>query len=171
MNQQNFIDYSPHLYDVARDIANAYRIEIRRCYAIAKKDLYMFKWDVEIGGSGFGVNFRVPAHWKWIERGRRPTVNGGNGAVYRAIREWIDVKGITPQQRRDRSGKIYVPSREGLAYLITRKIHQQGYVQRSPLRTALAGSRQKIDDFVATSAKILMSGVKTDIISVTEPLK
>lgn len=52
-----------------------------------------------------------------IERGRKPTTSGGDGSLRTLIRRWIDDKGITPQ------GNI---SKDSLAYLITRKIHQQG---------------------------------------------
>jgi hypothetical protein len=52
-----------------------------------------------------------------IEFGRKSTSGGGSGILRGLIRRWIDDKGITP------TGKI---SKDSLAYLITRKIHQQG---------------------------------------------
>jgi hypothetical protein len=52
-----------------------------------------------------------------IELGRKPTSSGGAGVLRGLIRQWIDDKGITP------TGNI---SKDSLAYLITRKIHQQG---------------------------------------------
>jgi hypothetical protein len=51
-----------------------------------------------------------------IESGRKPS-GGGAGILRALIRSWIDDKGIVP------TGGI---SKDSLAYLITRKIHQDG---------------------------------------------
>lgn len=63
--------------------------------------------------------------------GRKPTSNSGNGALKRAIRVWIDDKGITPY------GLI---SKDSLAFIIARKIHKEGtllYPQGSDLLSAI----------------------------------
>ena len=62
-------------------------------------------------------------YWKWIEGGRPPTENDGNGELRRAIKQWIRVKGIIPRPLED--GKL--PTENQLAYLISRKIHTLGY--------------------------------------------
>ena len=51
-----------------------------------------------------------------IELGRKPTSGGGNGELRKAIRSWIDDKGINPADI----------SKDSLAYIITRKIHREG---------------------------------------------
>jgi hypothetical protein len=51
-----------------------------------------------------------------LQEGRGPTKNDGPGAVKNSIRQWIKDKGI----RSD------IPE-ESLVYLITRKIHREGY--------------------------------------------
>lgn len=51
-----------------------------------------------------------------LQDGRGPTKNDGPGAVKNSIRQWIKDKGI----RSD------IPE-ESLVYLITRKIHREGY--------------------------------------------
>jgi hypothetical protein len=56
------------------------------------------------------------------EDGRKPTINGGNGALREQIRRWIDQKGIIPKPNDD--GKVI--SKDSLAFLISRKIHKQG---------------------------------------------
>jgi hypothetical protein len=53
---------------------------------------------------------------QYLQNGRAPTKNGGNGAVKRAIRQWIDDKGIIPDGI----------SKDSLAFLIARRIHQEG---------------------------------------------
>ena len=54
-----------------------------------------------------------------LEVGRGKTTGGGDGSVLKAIEKWIDDKGIKPLD-----DKISISS---LAYLIARKIHQEGY--------------------------------------------
>lgn len=49
--------------------------------------------------------------------GRKPTVSGGSGVLKDSIRNWIDAKGITPDDGM---------SKDTLAFLITRKIHRMG---------------------------------------------
>lgn len=56
------------------------------------------------------------------EDGRKPTANTGTGALRKAIRQWIDDKGIIPKP--DSRGRT--PSKDSLAYIIARSIHQNG---------------------------------------------
>lgn len=51
-----------------------------------------------------------------LETGRKRTSADGDGGLYKKIRQWIDDKGIIAQGI----------SRDSLAYVITRKIHQEG---------------------------------------------
>ena len=51
-----------------------------------------------------------------LENGRKPTENTGDGTLREKIRRWIDVKGIEPDDI----------SKDSLAYLIARKIHEEG---------------------------------------------
>ena len=53
---------------------------------------------------------------QYLQNGRRPTKGGGNGSLKKAIRQWIDDKGIIPDGI----------SKDSLAFLITRKIHEEG---------------------------------------------
>jgi hypothetical protein len=77
-----------------------------------------------------------------IEFGRKPSSGGGSGILRGLIRKWIDDKGITPQ------GNI---SKDSLAYLITRKIHQQG--------TALY---RGTDHYGRTKPSKVIDGIRTD---------
>jgi hypothetical protein len=58
--------------------------------------------------------------------GRKPTSGGGSGELKKAIRKWIDEKGITPRDGVTKEGKTYKVSKEGLAFIIARKIHEEG---------------------------------------------
>lgn len=59
------------------------------------------------GGQGF----------EYIERGRGATKRKGRGALRGIIRQWIDDKGITPDKGM---------TKDSLAFVITRAIHQRG---------------------------------------------
>lgn len=63
------------------------------------------------GGAIYGAGYIFA-----LETGRKPTEAGGNGSLRSRIRQWIDEKGITPEGI----------SKDSLAFLITRKIHQEG---------------------------------------------
>jgi hypothetical protein len=66
-----------------------------------------------------GGSLRVFA-WDYIynlEYGRGPTKKNGDGELKRAIIKWIEVKNITPRDN---------ISKDSLAFLIARKIHEQG---------------------------------------------
>lgn len=66
--------------------------------------------------NGTVLSFYGNDYIQYLENGRGPTKNGGNGAVKRAIRQWIDDKGIIPDGI----------SKDSLAFLIARRIHQEG---------------------------------------------
>lgn len=55
-----------------------------------------------------------------LDEGRKKTTGGGDGAVLRAIKKWIVDKGVVNNIK----GNISVSS---LAFLITRKIHREGW--------------------------------------------
>lgn len=86
---------------------------------------------VEVNGTEYSVMLDMEKYWKWIDSGRPPTENGGDGSVRERIKEWIEVKNIIPEVRSytDKNGKTrdYKPTVEQLSYLITRKIHEFGF--------------------------------------------
>ena len=51
-----------------------------------------------------------------LQFGRKPTENSGDGTLKEKISRWIDVKGIEPDGI----------SKDSLAYLIAKKIHEEG---------------------------------------------
>ena len=78
---------------------------------------------IDMDGNVYTVSLNMNEYWKWIERGRPATVNGGNGELRRAILNWIKVKPVLPRPLEN--GKL--PTEKQLAYLISRKIHNEGY--------------------------------------------
>jgi hypothetical protein len=55
--------------------------------------------------------------WAFVEQGRGATKRGGRGELRGIIRQWIDDKGITPDNGM---------TKDTLAFLITRAIHNRG---------------------------------------------
>ena len=126
------------LYDDVDALANLYRDELININAVASGDLVGFTADVQYDGQVFRVYFQLPKYWGAIEYGRRPTVNSQNGVLYTAIRRWLDVKSINPTKG----------DRDGLAYAITKKIHQFGFFGynvegKHPLENAMNLARQQ----------------------------
>lgn len=149
-----FIKYAPELYDIGKKIADGYKRELKNVDAVASGTLYNFKWDIK-NDNTLKLVFYLPEYWRYIEFGRRPTKNDGDGSVRRGIYNWILDKGIEPITRFDKNGKKYLPTKNQLAYLISRKIHNKGYDARRPLSTALTASKRLQDEFVNTVAKML----------------
>lgn len=69
-----------------------------------------------------------------LEDGRLPTTQGGSGVVKEKIREWVRDKGITSDL-----------SEDSLVFLISRKIHREGYSGTPGVLTDVF-SEQKIND-------------------------
>lgn len=63
----------------------------------------------------FGLDYS-----RQLEEGRKPTTNSGNGALYDAILQWIDDKNISAKLNNE-------ITKTQLAFLITRKIHREGW--------------------------------------------
>lgn len=90
-------------------------------------------------GTIYEVSLSLEDYWKSIEYGRPPTKNSGNGELRRAILEWITAK---PVIKRPYNGKL--PTDEQLAFLISRKIHREGYKGRQPLQRTIDELRDDI---------------------------
>lgn len=73
---------------------------------------------VRVGDKSMVVGLRLEEYWKYVEYGRKP----GKFPPPSAILKWIEVKPIIP--RPDANGRI--PSPKSLAYLIGRKIKNEG---------------------------------------------
>ena len=90
-----------------------------------------FKTEVKIADATYEVGIWLADYWYYVNNGRGPTRNSGNGSLLEKIKEWIKVKRIVPHvgtiKTGKRAGKQYLPTINQLAYLITRKIHREGY--------------------------------------------
>lgn len=101
--------------------------------------------NVELDGTVFEVSLTLNEYWKYIEGGRPPTQNNGNGELRRNILQWIKVKPVLPKPF---NGKL--PTEEQLAYLISRKIHREGYEGKEPLKKTF----EELEDMLKSDLEI-----------------
>lgn len=128
-------------YDHLREVLERYAVELRNEYQdnlirsdrVASGDLLnTVEYEVKDKNGTYTVSLKLQDYWKWVESGRPPTEKGGNGDLRTAILEWIKIKPVLPHT--DKNGKL--PTPQQLAYLISRKIHKEGYEGTQDLRKA-----------------------------------
>ena len=113
------------LQDLADDIKAGYIDQLTVDDHIASGDLIdTMKVEVRQGDQAFSVVMDVNKYWKYLEEGISPTGKYGNPGwkAYPAIRDWIDIKPVIPRPGPDG----IKPTNRQLAYLITRKIVEEG---------------------------------------------
>jgi hypothetical protein len=78
---------------------------------------------------GNDVIARIQAYdyYEYIDGGRMPTKNKGNGSLRLAIQDWIATKGVRPNNPEDFKGMTNIEINKSLAYVIARKIHRRGF--------------------------------------------
>lgn len=87
---------------------------------LAKSIHYMLESDK----GAFSISLGLEEYYKWVlGKGRGPTQKDGTGELRRNLDEWIQMKPIMPSIKEN--GKL--PTIDELSYLISRKIHTEGY--------------------------------------------
>lgn len=81
---------------------------------------------------GMSWTLSMNDYWKYVEKGRGKTVSGGDGAVRRAMPNWITSKGISPadvlQKMNPKSKRLpFDKAMKTLSYIFARSIHKKGY--------------------------------------------
>lgn len=82
------------------------------------------KYKLFVGNAIVTLDLQLLEYWKYVENGRKP----GKYPPRSAILKWIDDKPIKPYP--DKRGRI--PTKEQLAYLISRKIFFEG-IEPTPI--------------------------------------
>jgi len=100
-------DYRKFLEEVTKD-------NIKH-YELSKKIYFTLK----VNDTVFEIEFNAPEYWKFANYGRGP----GKFPPINRIEDWIVRRKITPYPTKD--GKT--PTRKQLAYLISRKIANEGF--------------------------------------------
>lgn len=91
-----------------------------------------------------------------LGEGRGPTLVAGKGVVRQKIEQWIKDKPVIPELRTDKNGREYTPTIQQLAFLITRKIHNEGFKAKpgtetidETVRKLLEKYNKKIEDAIS----------------------
>ena len=105
-----------------------------------------------IKGTLYGANHSI-----FVDKGRWATGGGGNGQLREAIKQWIDDKGITPRDN---------ISKDSLAFLISRKIHREGWKPKNIYPNGVISSvinDNAIKELLASLGANVKLQVKNDI--------
>lgn len=112
------------LEQYGESVVNSYREEMIRQNKVASGNLInSLKYDIIEEDNQINVMLYMADYGDIVEEGRRPTQNGGSGELQRKIEDWIVQKHIIP--RPNRNGTL--PTIKQLSFLISRKIHKEGY--------------------------------------------
>ena len=116
------------LHDYAEEARALYRRKLIEDDKFTTQDKLIknIKTDVKAMGVTFTVVLYLEDYWKYVEGGRKP---GKKWPPRDAIRRWIDIKPIIPEER---NGKL--PTPEQLTFLIQRKIGEEGIEPGNQLR-------------------------------------
>lgn len=116
------------LQEYAREAEEMYKYQLSLGGKTASRKLIdSVKSNVVVGEQSYEVTLTLQDYWKYIEKGRKP----GKFPPVGAILNWISVKPIIPRPMDN--GKL--PSPNQLAYLIGRKIEQEGIEPHPALMT------------------------------------
>ena len=130
----NFTELQQVLQDYAKEAEEIYKYQISLGGKNASRKLTdTIKSNIVVGDQAYEVSLTLQESWKYIESGRAP----GKFPPVKAILDWISVKPILP--RPDVNGRI--PSPKSLAFLIGRKIENEG-IEPFP---ALETTKEELD--------------------------
>lgn len=140
--------------EIVQEIATMYRnaLSMHRATGEAEK----FEYIIETPFSRFIVYFDLVDYWEYIEYGRRP----GKMPPISAIENWIRVKPIIPDSR---IGKV--PDTRQLAFLIARKIGEEGTREYHDLENTLAAADPLIEEIKDEIIKEIMQFIEDGLYS------
>jgi len=117
------------LLEYGQEVRNQYQLNLVHSDRIASGELLnSCEFGMQVNGTTYSVYLEMADYWKYIEYGRQP----GKFPPPDKILDWIMVKPVMP--RPDSRGKLPTPKQ--LAYLIGRKIRDEGYEGSGDLKNA-----------------------------------
>lgn len=137
----NFDELNAILAEYAREAEEMYKYQLSLGNKTASRKLMdTIKSNVVVGENAYEVTLTLQHYWKYIEGGRKGTESSPPGAKYKAafppvgaILDWILVKPVLPRPSAD--GKMEKLRPKSLAYLIGRKIEEEGIEPHLALKT------------------------------------
>lgn len=138
--QQNYIDMASNidkkidkiLADWAKKVCEAYKTKLKDKNASGMLVDTADYGTKQEGNSTFAY-LVLQDYWRYVEEGRSP----GTYPPVDAIKEWIRQKNIIPQPYTIPSGKRVIPTENSLAFLIGRKIKEEGIPATNFLDTTI----------------------------------
>lgn len=119
-------------------LEDVYREELANNNAFASGRLFdSVKHIVEVDDKTIELSLELEDYWKWVEEGRAP----GKFPPLGKIAEWIKIKPVAPYP--DAKGRV--PSTEQLAFLIGRKIAEEGTEGRHLLERSIESTQDWIE--------------------------
>lgn len=160
------------LYDIAKQIVDAYRTNLEKDGYDPNGNLVNFKWTVQFENNTFLLKFMIPKEWKWAEFGREPgpyplNSNRGLGWV-KSIKNWIAVKNIAPKNPKNLPQD---KAREQMAWAITKKIQKEGFQGKHSLTRTLFEEDAVIEALATEMTKILGTEITDDLIHIADGLQ
>lgn len=133
------------LGEFAQELRNRYQDNLIRDGKIATGNLLnSVEYKVQYDDRAIWVELHLEEYYKWVENGRGP----GKFPPPDKILEWIRIKPIIPD---DRGGRL--PTEQQLAFLIGRKIAEQGIEPGNQLHNAMDDIypqfEERIDEAIA----------------------
>ena len=133
------------LGEFAQGLRNTYQDNLIRDDKIASGNLLnSIDYKVQYDDRAIWVELHLEDYYKWVENGRGP----GKFPPPDKILEWIRIKPVIPD---DRGGKL--PTEQQLAYLIGKKISEEGIEPGNQLHNAMDNIfpqfEEKIDEAIA----------------------
>lgn len=92
--------------------------------------------------------------WQFVEQGRAKTKASGDGSLRGIIRQWIDDKGIEPEDG---------ISKDSLAFLITRAIHRRGTLLHFLKETREIYSNVITDQYIENVSYLIGESLAEDV--------
>lgn len=129
------------LEEFGNELRNTYQDKLIRDDKIATGELLnSVEYKVDYDDRSITLSLELAEYWKWVEEGREP------GGAYppwddpnEGILNWIKMKPVVPEERNG-----VLPTEKQLAFLIARKIAEEGIEPGYQLRDA---KKDLMDDF------------------------
>ena len=109
------------------------------------------KYEMRMGDTSYEVGLWLEDYWKYVEHGRK----AGKFPPLSKIEEWIRVKPVIP---RPYNGKL--PTEKQLAFLIGRKIAQEGSEPKNVLKRTMD---EVLDEMLMSVKQAIMEDIQEDL--------
>lgn len=151
------------IYDISKQIVDAYRNNLLREKYNPDGRLVNFTWNVEFNDNIYRLTFYLPKEWQWAENGRRPGPVSIEGR--KSILQWVATS-IRIGKLVPKGSVAHLPEssrNKSLAYLISRKITKYGYKGKPVLKYTMQQSEDLITKLCDVITNVLQKQVSVNL--------